>query len=137
MHRATILVVEDNETQRRVISQLCESFDFDVHMVSSGEEALDACACTTYAAILLDLGLPGINGYECAKRLRELERKFKIRTPIIAVTSDRDARTACIKVGMDDYISKPFDHEAFRILLLRWAYQADKPNLKLLKSTKS
>ncbi len=127
--------MEDSDTQRAIIELMCESFDFELYSVATGEEALAACELQSFSAILMDLGLPGIGGLECSRRIRELDRKQKRpRTPIIAVTAHKDARESCLKAGMDDYISKPFGHEAFRVMLLRWAYQHNRPNLRLLKS---
>ena len=88
----------------------------------------------TFAAILLDLTLPGMDGYECTKRIRELERGGKRRIPIIALTGRATAsdRNACLAAGMNDYISKPFNHEELRRILLRWVYEPNRPNLKVL-----
>lgn len=133
---ATLLVVEDNVTHQYVVRRFCELFEYEVHVVASGEEALDAFAMTNYAAILLDISLPGMTGLECARQLRAIEqqrREFK-QTPIIALTaSSTDDRGACLQAGIDDYLAKPFDPEDLRKVLLRWVYQPSRPNLKILK----
>jgi len=131
--QAPLLIIEDNETQQYVLKELCQKFDYDVHIVSSGEEALSALACTHYTAILMDIALGGMDGFECTRRIREMEAVLKRRTPIIAVTGHIDDRHRCLSAGMDDYISKPFEIEDFRLMLLRNAYQPAKVNLKLLR----
>ncbi len=135
---ATLLVVEDNATQQHVIRTLCNWFNYEVHIVSTAEEALDALACSTmYAAVLLDLGLPGLDGFQCARTIRQEESQGATHVPIIALTAratDED-RKKCLESGMDDYLSKPFAPEEFRRMLLRWAYRPKEPNLKLLEST--
>lgn len=131
--QATLLIIEDNETQQYVLKELCLKFDYDAHIVSSGEEALSALACTRYAAILMDIALGGMDGLECTRRIREQESTLKRRTPIIAVTGHLEERQKCLAAGMDDYISKPFEIEDFRLMLLRNAYQPAKVNLKLLR----
>lgn len=131
--QATLLIIEDNETQQYVLKELCSKFDYDAHIVSSGEEALNALACTRYAAILMDIALGGMDGFECTGRIRQLESKMKRHTPIIAVTGAVEERQRCLAAGMDDYISKPFEIEDFRLMLLRNAYQPAKVNLKLLR----
>lgn len=68
-----ILLVEDNATERYVLEQLVRKFDYDVHVVPSGEEAITAMGLAKYAAILMDITLPGIDGYECTKRIRRIE----------------------------------------------------------------
>lgn len=139
MIKATLLIVEDDPTQRYVLEQLCDSFDFDAHLVSSGDEAIKAIECTVYAAIVMDVQMPNMDGFECTKKIREVEKSLKRHTPIIACTAhaSSDDRLACLKAGMDDYISKPFQPEAFRQVLLRWAYQPSRPNMKLLRPYKS
>lgn len=138
MSVATLLSVEDNPTQQYVLKQLCESFDYEVHFVASGEDAISALACSQYAAVLMDISLPGIDGFECTRLIREQEKRLILeRTPIIAVTArafDED-RKACYEAGMDDYLSKPFKPDSLRRMLLKWVYQPDKPNLKLLQPT--
>lgn len=128
----TLLIIEDNETQQYVLKELCEKFDYNVHIVSSGEEALNALACTQYTAILMDIALGGMDGFECTRLIREAESKTKKRTPIVAVTGHTEDRHRCLCSGMDDYISKPFEIEEFRMMLLRNAYQPSRVNLKLL-----
>lgn len=136
MSVATLLSVEDNPSQQYVLKQLCESFDYEVHFVTSGEDAIGALASTQYAAVLMDITLPGIDGFECTSRIREQERlTVSRRTPIIAVTArafDQD-RKACYDAGMDDYLCKPFKPDSLRRMLLKWVYQPDKPNMKLLQ----
>lgn len=136
MSVATLLSVEDNPTQQYVLKQLCESFDYEVDFVSSGEDAIDALTSLPYAAVLMDITLPGIDGFECSRRIREQEKRLvSRRTPIIAVTArsfDED-RKACYDAGMDDYLCKPFKPDSLRRMLLKWVYQPDKPNMKLLQ----
>lgn len=129
----TLLIIEDNETQQYVLQELCRKFDYDVHIVSSGEEALSALACTHYAAILMDIALGGMDGFECTRQIREMELKLKRRTRIVAVTGHTEDKHRCLASGMDDYISKPFEIDDFRLMLLRNAYQPTKVNLKLLR----
>ncbi|HEY9774530.1 MAG TPA: response regulator [Planktothrix sp.] len=135
-----ILVVEDNPAQQLVIRELCERFDYAVEVVASGEAALKALERQPFALVALDLVLPGMSGIECAKIIRQREQAAGHRTPIIGITaysSDED-RALCLASGIDDYLAKPFEPEALRTILLRWAYQSStRPNLKLLMSNES
>jgi CheY-like chemotaxis protein len=108
-----ILIVEDDETEQYVLKCLVEKFDYDAHVVASGEEALKAMGITTYSAVLMDITLPGIDGYECTTRIREMESGLHQRTPIIAITarSELSDRIASMEASMDDYMSKPFNPE--------------------------
>lgn len=133
---ARILAVEDHPTHQYVLSQLLETFDYDVDFVATGEQAIEALAVAKYAAVLMDLKLPSMSGIDCARKIRSIEATTgRERTPIVAVTGNMDDQTRqeCYKAGMDDYLAKPFEPEDLRKILLRWVYQPSKPNLKLLK----
>ncbi|MBY0546192.1 MAG: response regulator [Candidatus Obscuribacterales bacterium] len=136
---ATILAVEDNPTHQYVIKRLCELFEYDVHIVSSAEEALSAVGIAKYAAVLMDLSLPGVDGLECARKIRaeEQNRGQQSAIPIIALTasSETEDKSSCIQAGMNDYLSKPFAPEDLRKILLRWVYHPSRPNLKLLQGS--
>ena len=136
---ASLLVIEDNPTQQMVIRTLAENYGFTTFLVSSGEEALIALqTCEDcYDAILMDVKLSDMDGIECTKRIRALESQNS-RIPIIAVTAlampgDKEK---CLSGGMDDYLSKPFTADDFRKILLRWTYNADRPNLRLLPKSR-
>lgn len=135
MVKPTILIVEDNATQQYVMRELCHQFEYEVHLVSTGEEALEAVSCFAYAVVILDIKLPEMDGFDCAAKIRQLELDLGRRTPIVAVTAHAfdDDRSKCMEEGMDDYLAKPFSAEAFRTILLRWAYIPQRPNLKLLE----
>ncbi len=117
-----ILVVEDNAVERFVIEQLCQRLGFFAHVVCSGEDAIQALKVTTYAAVLLDLGLPGMSGFDCVRQIRRDEHFKDLRVPIIAVTARtrEEAYVSCIEAGMDDFVGKPVDIELFRQTLVRW-----------------
>lgn len=132
MANLTLLVVEDNTLQQRILNELCATFDYEVFAVTTGEMALEAVKDGKYCAVIMDLGLPKMSGLECAREIR----KMNIDIPIIALTARKDeaVRQECMDAGMNDYMSKPFDVEELRSILLRWTYRPSKPNLKLLKS---
>ncbi|MBS1989727.1 MAG: response regulator [Cyanobacteria bacterium SZAS LIN-3] len=133
MNSRSILVVEDNITSQYILKKLLAKFGYRAQIAASAEEALAAAAYTRYDAILLDLMLPGMDGFECAKRLRQIEKAKDTYTPIIALTAMIDQREACLKAGMDDYLSKPYDIRDLRKMLLRWVFDPFHPNLSVLK----
>ena len=96
MNSRSILVVEDNITSQYILKQLLAKFGYRAHIASSAEEALASASFTRYDAILLDIMLPGMDGFECAKRLREIDRIKDIYTPIVALTAMTDQREACL-----------------------------------------
>jgi CheY-like chemotaxis protein len=130
-----LLIVEDNPTQQYIYAALCKRFGYDAYIAKSGEEGLTALKLASYAAVLLDIGLPGISGLDVARELRWTEIGRPRHTPVIGISSAEpahQARQACIEAGMDDYLSKPVSVDAFRRMLLRWTYDSRTPNLMLL-----
>ena len=112
-----ILVVEDDEKSRRLLRDVLEFHGFDVCAVPSGEEGLaDAKLCRPDAA-LLDIELPGINGFDVLMRLRAESTSAAV--PVIAVTAsvmDQDRRKI-LAAGFDAYVPKPVNiHELVKTL---------------------
>jgi CheY-like chemotaxis protein len=133
MNSRSILVVEDNITSQYILKQLLSKFGYRAQIAASAEEALASASFTRYDAILLDLMLPGMDGLECARRLREIDKMKDIYTPIIALTALTDKKEACLEAGMDDYLTKPYDVKDLRRLLLQWVFDPFHPNLNVLK----
>jgi two-component system sensor histidine kinase BarA len=132
----SLLIVEDNFEQQEVLRGLCEKLGFVAYFVSCGEESIGALrACTTcFDAILMEWKMDGIDGGECTRRIRELETPTNRHTPIIAISTHpmEGDRKGSIDAGMDDYLSKPITFNELRRTLLRWTYNAARPNLRLL-----
>jgi two-component system cell cycle response regulator DivK len=103
-----ILVIEDQEDNRKILRDLLTSADFEVIEAVDGEAGLAAAAAHRPDLILMDIQLPGIDGYEATRRLKTDAALCAI--PIIAVTSyalSGDAEKVRA-VGCDAYISKPY-----------------------------
>ena len=104
----TILVVEDEPDIRKLIAYNLRLYGFKVHGVSSGEEAITSAVNGPPDAIILDLMLPGIDGFEVCRRLRDVRHLRSV--PIIMLTAkseDTDVISG-LDVGADDYVMKPF-----------------------------
>ena len=103
-----ILVVEDQEDNRQIIRDLLSATDYEIVEAESGEDALAAVAKQRPDLILMDIQLPGIDGYEVTRRIKADPEMLSI--PIIAVTSyalsgeEQKARAA----GCDEYVPKPY-----------------------------
>ncbi|SFK01545.1 two-component system, OmpR family, response regulator ResD [Halobacillus dabanensis] len=102
---AKVLVVDDEERIRRLIRMYLEKEDYVIDEAEDGEEALQKAIQNDYDVILLDLMLPGKDGIEVCKELRE-----KKATPVIMLTAKGEEanRVQGFEVGTDDYIVKPF-----------------------------
>jgi signal transduction histidine kinase/CheY-like chemotaxis protein/HPt (histidine-containing phosphotransfer) domain-containing protein len=102
-----VLLVEDNVFNQAVAVQVLTKLGCDVVVASNGKEALEAFDAQKFDIILMDLQMPGIDGFEATSIIRAKETSR--RTPIIAQTAHAFAedRQRCLEVGMDEHISKP------------------------------
>src|SRR5690606_31679336 len=109
-----LLVVEDERRMAQLLKKALEEEGYVVAVASDGKSGLEIGQGSEFDAIVLDLMLPGIDGFEIAKRLRA----GGVRTPILMLTA-RDATPDIVQgldVGADDYLTKPF---SFDVLLAR------------------
>jgi len=97
-----VLVVEDNEINRKVAERLLEKFGCLHVSAENGLEALECASSLEFDVILMDCQMPVMDGYAATSELRAMNFK----NPIIAVTADGD-RHRCLKAGMDEYLAKP------------------------------
>lgn len=110
--KGRILIVEDWQPNVLVAQLMLEMLGYTNAVARTGAEALAMCKAGSYAAVLMDMQLPDIDGCEVTRQLRELEKSMAgHRTPIIAATAyaTREGRSKCLDAGMDGYISKPLD----------------------------
>lgn len=112
-----ILLVEDYKANVLVATALLEEFGYDYMVASNGQEALNLIKSHAFDLVLMDVQMPGIDGFEATHFIREWEKeKAATHIPIIgmtahALTGDRER---CLSAGMDDYIAKPFHPDQFR-----------------------
>jgi len=109
--RGTVLIVEDYPANVMVASMMLEHLGYAADAASSGEEAIRKVAARTtpYTAILMDVQMPDIDGYETTRRIREIEKEKGFNHYIIGVTAHALAgdRERCLDAGMNQYMSKP------------------------------
>lgn len=107
-----ILVIEDNEDNRRIVRDLLTSVGYEIIEAITGAEGVDAAAEQHPDLILMDIQLPGMDGYEATRRIKATPALNDI--PIIAVTSyalsGDDVKA--FEAGCDGYVSKPFSPRA-------------------------
>ncbi len=102
-----ILVIDDNSINQRVAKESLESAGMNVEVADNGFVGLFLLKQHVFDAILLDINMPGMDGYETARKIRN---ELKLKIPIIAVTANvlNEDRDLCYQVGMTGFISKPY-----------------------------
>jgi CheY-like chemotaxis protein len=112
-----VLLVEDNPINQRVAAALLKSVNFEVAIADDGVEALAVLAEETFDAVLMDVQMPRMDGYEATRRIRAQARLEAM--PVIAMTAHATtgAMEKCLAAGMDDYVTKPIDRAHLLSLL--------------------
>ena len=120
-----LLLVEDNELNREIAQVILEEAGFMIECAPDGTDAvamIEAASEGYYDAVLMDVQMPVMNGYEATKAIRAMERKDVKNLPIIAMTAnamEEDKETA-LKSGMNAHIAKPLDIELLMSTLRRF-----------------
>jgi CheY-like chemotaxis protein len=110
LKNASVLLVEDNIINQKIVVLNLEKIVKNIDIATNGKEALDKFGTSKYDIILMDIQMPVMDGILATKKIREIESSTNSFTPIIAITANAMSgdRETCLAVGMDDYISKPF-----------------------------
>ena len=117
-----ILVVDDLNTNRELVRALLEAVGQEVEEADSGAAAVSAAMTRPYDLILMDLQMPGMDGFAAAKAIRALESENS-QTPIVALSANvlPEHQKASSEAGMNDHIGKPISPAALIGALQRWA----------------
>ncbi|MBW3631087.1 MAG: response regulator [Gemmatimonadetes bacterium] len=107
--RGTLLVVDDVESNRDVLSRRLERQGYDVATAESGKEALDMMRAHHYELVLLDIMMPEMDGYEVLRRLKADDDLQHIPVIMISALSEMESVARCIEMGAEDYLPKPFN----------------------------
>ncbi len=113
-----VLVVEDNEINRKIIITMLNFYDITCDIAVDGSEAVAAVLEKGYDLVFMDCQMPVMDGYKSTMEIRRLEGENK-HTRIIAMTANamEGDKAKCIAAGMDDYISKPIDFKVMNNLI--------------------
>ena len=128
---ARILVVEDNAINRDVATGILENMGCSVVTAPNGRSAVQLSMQEQFDLILMDCEMPVMNGFDAARRIREIERATeglrdvdpaRLHVPVVALTAHAlvEVRERCLESGMDDFLVKPYDEEQMIDMLGRW-----------------
>jgi DNA-binding response OmpR family regulator len=131
-----ILVVEDNQKLASNIGVILRHQNYVVEIVNSGNAAIEQAQLNDYQLIILDLGLPDIDGIEVCRQLRSAE----VTAPILMLTAriDLESKVTGLDTGADDYLTKPFLPEELlaRVRALLRRQEASKVNVIIIADLK-
>jgi CheY-like chemotaxis protein len=123
---ARVLLVEDNPVNRELATHMLIASGHEVEVATDGLEAIAAVTNGVYDLVLMDCLMPVMDGYEATTRIRAMavgrRRNPLLRVPIVALTANamKGDAEACLAVGMDDYLAKPFTQQELINMVQRW-----------------
>lgn len=120
----TILVVDDNEVNRRIVADQLALLGYHVRLCANAMSALAAWRAQDYFAILMDCQMPGVDGYQLCRMIRAEEAERELEPTLILALSARAEpahRVACFEAGMNGILTKPIDTEALANTLNMWS----------------
>jgi two-component system, sensor histidine kinase and response regulator len=118
-----LLLVEDNKINQEVALGILENLGYRADVVGDGQSALAALGAKEYDLVLMDCQLPGMDGYEASRLIREPDTPvLNHDIPIIATTANAMAgdREKCLAAGMNDYVAKPIKPDALERAIEEW-----------------
>ena len=113
-HQLNLLLAEDNPVNQTLATRLLTKLGHKVTLAKNGFEAVTHWQNSQFDAILMDVDMPEMNGYEATEQIRELERSSGGHISIVAMTAHamQGAREECLSHGMDGYLTKPINTDA-------------------------
>ena len=120
--RVDILIAEDNPVNQLVMTQILNGTGLAYHIVANGALAVEAFEDMQPSLILMDIGMPELNGFEAAHAIRSMAALGGDTVPIIAVTASAagEDRESCLKAGMNDHLAKPISPEVLLAKIAEW-----------------
>jgi signal transduction histidine kinase/CheY-like chemotaxis protein len=126
-HALRILVAEDNPINRKLLKSMLKSLEFDVDTVDDGPSVLTALEKASYDLILMDCQMPGMDGDDVTRVIREGGQGDAGQPVIVAITADVSVnhKEKCLRAGMDDFLAKPVRLDILKSGLRRWSLMAN------------
>lgn len=110
LYNKRLLLVEDNELNKVVAGRYLEKWHVNYDVAENGIIAVELASTNNYDAILMDIQMPQMDGYQATQLIRTLNKSLNKQTPIIGLTAHAIAgeKEKCLNAGMNDYLAKPF-----------------------------
>lgn len=127
-HARKILVAEDNLTNQEVALAILSKLGYRPQLAADGLEALQALRESDFDIVLMDCEMPGMDGYEAARQIRNGRAGTRNpQIPIVALTADAISgdRERCLQAGMNDYLAKPVEPRQLAAVLDKWMGEAN------------
>lgn len=112
--KSTILIVDDEQVSRYTVEILLAAEGYNLVFAENGADALQKAGELVPDLMLLDVMMPGMDGFEVCQRLRDNKRLAELPIVMVTALDDRDSRLRGIEVGADDFMSKPYDRAELR-----------------------
>ncbi|QKI88284.1 response regulator [Thiomicrorhabdus xiamenensis] len=115
MRSLKILLVEDNEIFQQIQAHMLTRLGHEVVTASSAQKALATLKLFAFDVILMDLVMPEMDGFECAREIKAMN----VQTPIVALSGNdsQETKDACFEAGMSGYLKKPTDKDTFEFMM--------------------
>jgi CheY-like chemotaxis protein len=128
-----VLVVDDDPVARQLAQAMTEHLGHAVASAPGGAEAIELCRAEAPTLVLMDLQMPGLDGFETTRQLREMQRRGEVAPfAIVALSASHDEVSvrAAMRSGVDAFVGKPLQAAALRTELCRWGRAADPLDLR-------
>jgi PAS domain S-box-containing protein len=135
-----ILLVEDSEMNKKLITVLLKKMGYEIETASNGEEAIQILSQNHFDLVLMDVQMPVMSGIETTKCIRNGERNVKNpNVNIVALTANAmtQDRNKCISAGMNDYLAKPFKPEDLKNIIEKFLGKGKSQKAKASKQNRS
>jgi two-component system, sensor histidine kinase and response regulator len=129
IHGARVLLVEDNEINQQVATELLEQAGMVVTVAENGKKGMEIVQSSVFDLVVMDMQMPVMDGYTATREIRKWEASLpksgegaRTRVPVVAMTAHAmvGEREKCVEAGMDDYLTKPIDPDQLYGILLKW-----------------
>jgi len=119
----SILVVDDNEDNAHIIRDYLEARGYPIHVAYNGDEAMELFAREKPSLVLLDVMMPGRDGWQVCREMKDSEWGREVRVIMVTALQDWTDKRQAIETGADDFVEKPFELARLAMVVERNAAQ--------------